>query len=1395
MSLLEENYSGSESEWDDDMEEVVPKPKPRAAPRKKRASPASALSSTEATPAPATEASPNPRESSIESETNGDSTPRVNGQRGTALEQYQRLSQLEHILKRPDTYIGSVEPTDVEMWTYDSATEKMVQKSVKIVPGLYKIFDEILVNAADNKIRDPLMKQLKVNIDVELNTITVRNDGRGIPVEIHEKEQMYIPEMIFGNLLTSSNYDDDEKKVTGGRNGYGAKLCNIFSTEFTVETADLSNGKVYQQVWTNNMSKCNPPKIKKMTAKREYTQITFKPDLAKFGMERLDDDIVLVMKRRVFDLCGTVRDCLVFLNDTKLPIKLFKQYVDMYVQALRQLDDLDDPKLLVVVHENFGDRWEVAFAVSDGLFQQVLFVNSIATTSGGTHVKMLTDSIVKQLTESILAKRGKKKALMVKPQEVKNNMFLFVNCLVENPAFTSQTKEQMTTKPAKFGSKPVITEDFIKKLIAKTLITDKLHSLSQANEDKALARQDGSRRLRVKLAKLHDANKAGTKDGHKCTLILTEGDSALAQAVVGLKVVGNEYYGCFPLRGKMLNVRDALADQILKNAEINEIKKIIGLQHKKHYTPELLKLLRYGHILIMTDQDHDGLHIKGLLINFFELSFPGLLQCPGFLQGFITPIVKVTILGRHKKVIPFYNMPDFERWRELEEAQANRWTHKYYKGLGTSLATEITEYFQQLLRHLKRFHALQDDDKQYIDLAFNKKKADDRKDWLGAYIPGTQLDPEIEEIPIADFINKELILFLMADNIRSLPCVLDGLKPAQRKVIYGLQKRAGNREGKVNDLAGYISSNTAYHHGDQSLVMTIVSMAQDFVGANNINLLEPRGNFGSRFMGGKDASAARYIHTCLSEITKLVYNPLDNSLYKYVQEDELTVEPQWYLPVVPMVLVNGLEGIGTGWSTSIPPFNPKDIVDNLRRMMDGDDLVEMAPWFRGFTGRIERESDGRYKMYGIIEQVDNQTIQILEIPARMWIQNYKEFLEGNINDRENPLGWIKDVQIVHTNSTDVGFKVTMTQAEVDKLLEVGLYNRFKLISNISTLNMTAFDADGRIKRYALPLEILKDYYYVRLEFYQKRKDAMTTNLQNQLTRLSEQARFIKLIIDSKIKVSNRKRKELFETLEEHKFIKFDRHGSPVAGEAPVAEDVAEADPEELEEEAEMVEGEHVPETRYTHYDYLLGMLIWSLTWEKYQRLLQQQGSKQAELEILLGKTAKDLWKEDLETFLSAWDELLESDVKKRDQINGKRGNSGQSRGGRRRRNDDDDDEDYGAPKKKRPAKKATAAKVKKEPSPKESAVKKETTPKVEVKKESGQADVLSFFSKEDDKPTPAPARGGNRRAKQQKPPVVTPPLSKSRFDASDSDEDFIMGDAILGGRKDALMASDSEFSL
>lgn len=1024
-----------------------------------------------------------------------DDTVRPKPPKGTNSEQYQSLSHLEHIIKRPDTYIGSVERTTEKMWVYNSTTEQMENREVSFVPGLYKIFDEILVNAADNKQRDKNMSEIRVTIDRVANVISVQNDGRGIPIEIHEKEKIYIPQMIFGKLLSSSNYNDEEQKVVGGRNGFGAKLCNVFSTKFTLETVDSKQKKKYVQTWTDNMSKAGDHHI---TASKhdDYTKVTFYPDLSKFSMDELDDDFEALVKRRTYDMAGTNKDLKVFLNGERVKVRGFKKYMEMYTKAIATENNAGEGDNLAkeaqtILTDNPHERWEIGFAVSDGAFQQVSFVNSIATTSGGSHVNYIADQIVTKLTEVV--KKRNKGGVALKPAQIKNHIFLFVNSQIVNPAFTSQTKEQLTTKPSQFGSKPVVSDKFLNAL-AKTEAIENILHFAQRKADQVLKKSDGNRRTRMSHSKLTDANKAGTKAGYECTLILTEGDSASLLALAGRAVVDPDRIGVFPLRGKLLNVRDASVDQISKNQEIQNIKKFMGLQHKKDYSNDI-STLRYGHLMIMTDQDHDGSHIKGLLINFLECAFPSLLRIPHFLKVFITPIVKVWKGDPKspKNLQSFFTMPEYDAWK-LQPGNQRGWDHKYFKGLGTSNTSDAETYFRDLDRHLKEFRSIEQHEPALIDLAFSKKKADARKEWLRQFQPGTFLDMRIPEISYDDFINKELILFSMADNQRSIPSVVDGLKPGQRKVLYTCFRRNLKKDQKVFELAGSVSTLTAYAYGDSSMQQTIVGLAQNFVGSNNVNCLEPSGNFGSRLQGGADAASARYIYTRLTPFARKVFNTKDEPLLTYNQDDGKNIEPETYVPVVPMILINGADGIGTGWSSSIPNYNPVDIVENLKRRMNGtskDDMLPMNPWFRDWTGEVEDMGGDRFKFSGTIRQTGPLEIEITELPIRVWTQDFKDKLEEIIKAEKTP-SFIKDYTEYNT-PTNVHFIIKMEDKHMKVALEKGLEETFKLSRSMATSNLVAFDAMGRINKYATVLDIMEEFYLIRLKFYELRKVRITAS--------------------------------------------------------------------------------------------------------------------------------------------------------------------------------------------------------------------------------------------------------------------------------------------------------------
>ncbi|KAL9015708.1 MAG: hypothetical protein Q9185_006903 [Variospora sp. 1 TL-2023] len=1149
-----------------------------------------------------------------------------------STETYQKLTQLEHIIKRPDTYIGSAERTERQMWVYNTQKESMEMREISYVPGLYKIFDEILVNAADNKQRDKNMNRIKVTVNREKGEISVWNNGRGIPVEIHDKEKIYVPEMIFGHLLTSSNYDDDAEKVTGGRNGYGAKLCNIFSTSFTLDTADSKTKRKYRQTWTDNMSHMGKASI---TANKsdDYTQVTFMPDFKYFKMDGMDDDFEALVKRRVYDLAGTVKDVRVELNGEKIKINNFKKYMEMYTKAIKvergaeAANDTSD-----IITETPDARWELGFAVSDGSFQQVSFVNSIATTSGGTHVNYIADQVATKLMEIVKKKLKNAGGAVLKPNQIRNHIFLFVNCQIVNPAFTSQTKEQLTSKHTQFGSKCVVSDEFMKK-IAKTEVVNNILHFAQQKADQILKKSDGGRRSRMDNPKLTDANLAGTKDGYKCTLILTEGDSAKALAIAGRSVVSPDLFGVFPLRGKLLNVRDATVDQISKNAEIQNIKNFLGLKHKTEYTD--CRSLRYGHLMIMTDQDHDGSHIKGLLINFLQVQFPSLLRIPEFLVEFITPIVKV-YKGNPKypsKSQTFFTMPEYENFKEVHKNERG-WEHKYYKGLGTSTTEDAQVYFRDLDRHLKEFHVMQANESKLIELAFSKKMADERKEWLRQFKPGTFLDHSSNQITYTDFVNKELILFSMADNMRSIPSVVDGLKPGQRKVLFTCFKRNLKKDTKVVELAGSVSGLTAYQHGESSLQSTIVGLAQTFVGSNNINCLEPSGNFGSRLEGGSDTASPRYIYTRLSPFARRIFHVADEPLLTYNTDDEKMIEPEMYVPVVPLVLINGADGIGTGWSSTIPNYNPEDIVENLKLMMAHEPLKTMTPWFRDFKGAVTPMGQDRYKFSGIVRQTGDNEVEITELPIRVWTQDFKNRIVEIIKAEKVP-SFIKDYDDYNTHD-DVHFVIRMEEKHMQAALNEGLEEKFKLSKSVATSNLVAFDPEGRITKYASVEDILKEFYGVRIKFYEKRKQHLLAEMTRDLEKMTNQARFIQMIIDGQLVISRKKKQDLVKELKAKNFKPIAKAVDAIKqGElAPIADD----DDEESEEGIQ---------TGASYYDYLLGMPLWSLTQERVERLRKQMGDQELEVDALLKKSKEDLWKADLDDFINEWRFQLDDEAKRR----------------------------------------------------------------------------------------------------------------------------------------------------
>ena len=1126
--------------------------------------------------------------------------------------EYKKYEHHDHVLNVPDTYVGSVENQEEEVYICSTVNEivngesvekiKIIKKKINYNPGLYKLYDEILVNAIDHITRlkmqniskskqNPLhlVSQIKVEIDESSGEISVWNDGDGIDVVMLEEYDMYPPELIFGNLLSGTNYNKDENDTIGGKNGYGAKLANIFSVKFHIETVDPHRQLKFSQTYTNNMKNKTKPKITSFKSK-PYTKITFLPDYKRFGLDNLSPDMIQLFKKRVYDISAwTDKKIGVFYNKEKISTKTFSKYVDLYIPT-------DQKRVQFPIH----DRWDIIVTHNnDDTFEDISFVNGIHTLRGGKHV----DYIVDQIKDGIVEYFKKKHKMNIKHNIVKTQLKIFMKSVITKPSFDSQTKETLTTQRKNFGTTYTVDSKMVDKLM-KTELHEKIMHQAEYKQSKDLQKTDGKKKDNLRgIPKLSDANKAGTMHSKRCTLILTEGDSAKTMAIAGLSEVGRDYYGVFPLRGKLLNVKDVDFEKILKNEEINNIKKILGLRNNQEYTDSPKWELRYGKVMIMTDQDLDGSHIKGLIINLFHSHWPSLLKM-NFICSMVTPIIKAT----HKKtVLSFYSLVDYEKWKESTDTK--NFTIKYYKGLGTSTTKEAKEYFKNLKD--TKYSWMNETSDNIIDLVFNKKRADDRKDWLSDYNKEDSVDFTQKEISLDTFFHKDFKHFSVYDNERSIPSLCDGLKPSQRKILFSCFKRKLTKEIKVAQLAGYVSEHSCYHHGEASLMGAIIGLAQNFVGSNNINLLVPNGQFGSRIMGGKDSASPRYIYTYLNQITNKLFNTNDNSTYTYIDDDGYQIEPEYYIPIIPLVLVNGIRGIGTGYSSHIPAHNPKDIVKCIQCCLNNEPMPAIKPYYKDFKGTIEKIEDStNYVSVGIydIPKKKGNKIIIKELPIGTWTQNYKLYLDTKMIDKsvKGPKAKQQFIRsyVDHSTESDVYFEITCIPAFYNKHIssdftvidEQKLLQDLKLTSNSETNynNMHLFNANHIIQKYNNVHDIILDYVKIRKNCYGVRKEHMLNKLSLECNILQNKVRFIRAIIDNSLDIKNKPIDVISSKLEE---LKYDKKKNS------------------KEEET---------------YDYLTHMPIYSLTKEKVDELEKSLSTKENDRSILESKSTEDLWKEDLE---------------------------------------------------------------------------------------------------------------------------------------------------------------------
>lgn len=876
---------------------------------------------------------------------------------------YDKLSQREHILLRPGMYIGSTAREETEEWVYNREAKQVEKRSLTLPEAVKRCFYEAISNASDAVIRsrergfDP--KEIAVTMDD--HTVTITNYGCPIPVVKHEKENKYVPEMIFSDFLSSSNYNPKKVRSGIGLNGLGIKLVSVFSKAFVVDLDDHVNHLSYTQTFRENLQHIDPPVVKPYKGTSSRVTVRYTLDFAYFGLDGYTEDDKDLFARFAMDYSLSCAVATRF-NDLSFPVQTLASMATLYFgEPALEHAVMYQGKTEVTVQgtDSHGRKspakthrmaTPVEFCLMDTPFegQVIAFVNGMMVCAG-VHVDALYKAVAERVLPAINQDLNGKPMLSVK--DLKQHTSLLMVCTLPDPAFKSQVKSQLASPEPSFTLPAALFAP-----LKKWELMDRLKNILEQKETTQLAKTDGKKKRHISVPGYTTCNWAGGPKSSQCILCLTEGNSAETYGVKGRARVdgGIDKLGLYRLRGKLLNVMNAKLADVANNREVQGLKEVIGLREGVDYADdENYKRLRYGKLRIMTDADKDGTHIACLVINYFHFFYPSLVA-RGYLEILLTPIIRVWkgTDDRHKAKhrATFYTSGEFLVWK-TKTPDWRQWKVKYYKGLATSVDKDIDEDYKAL-------HTMQvctdADTPDRLRMAFNDQLAHQRKAWMQKWTPDLEV-PALPSVSVTTYIDRALIHYSVVSVQRNIPDFRDGLKEGQRKVIASVLKkwpRGAGSEIKVAQLASYTSENFNYHYGEAALQETITAMTQDFVGANNLRFFEQHGQFGTRIKGGKDAGSPRYIYVRPERWLQEVFRDEDDALLTYIEDEGSVQEPEFYLPIFPMWAVNGALGIATGYSTFIPNHNPVDVCAWLEARLRGTALPTLKPWYRGFKGKL-----------------------------------------------------------------------------------------------------------------------------------------------------------------------------------------------------------------------------------------------------------------------------------------------------------------------------------------------------------------------------------------------------------------------------------------------------------
>jgi len=1081
--------------------------------------------------------------------------------------------------------------------------------------------------------------------------------------------------------MTGGNFSTEAAHFQGGRNGIGMKATSILSSWFKMEVGDPVSKKHFCQEWTNGLAATTGPAVKAFRAKLGYVEVSFKPDMVYFKQAQcgFTDEFAAVVRSRVWELTAVADPRIgIWLDGERLPVRNLNQFVSLFTPRSSR------PIRALHTDEDKRPRWDLSLVpVQPGMNPGVMaFVNGIRCCEG-KHVNFVFSRIADILQPAVAAKT-KQPDIEVSDAQVRKNMFVVLSMWVNGPRFKSQNKDNLDTPVKDWGFKWIPDEDFKKRVVSAfaDIVSTKISLDSQEDAVKESAKATGGRRS-VNLPKYEPAGNAG-EPNTEASLILTEGDSAKGLAMAGRAQAGSALIGVYPLKGVPLNCRGMDIKSIVGNEVLSNVAKILGLEYGRVFENAAdLKRLNYKYVVLLADQDFDGGHIVGLVINWLQYCWPSLLALrPDFIRRFATPLIIANRSGSGKAEpvqFKFLSIPSFKRWLLEDPSHKTLFNFSYYKGLGGHSNKQGREYFKAYKEYTVTIDYDKERDSETLENFFNDKRANIRKQLISAYNEDTALDYSLESVTATDFLMAETLGFCHDNVPRGIPG-LDGCKRTQRKLLWACRELLPpGKVSKLTDLAMKCGEKSKYHHGEVSLYGTMVSMAQSHPGSNNVNLFVCESQMGDRHNNRGTFTAPRYLSTGPEHFLSCLVRKEDDPILVYrVEDGKHVVEPTHFYPVVPLDLINGAIGVTSGWSTKIPPFNPVEVISAFKGCVTDTPGWECAanaclPWFDGLTGPV-LDTGKHWLSLGLysVERVSETIIKIvlLDLPYGTWTHEFQEkTLSKHLIRREGTVtsGFIARV-VSDTTDTRIQYTLVCEAVALEKLLggrletmrgdpfpvdSRGFMNsadetvlrqastfyatvphRYPKLEDLLSLsvtihktNMYRLDKDSHPEHFPDMASIVRMYSFHRLKAYADRLEFQTEDLRRQLRKAQNKLNYVTEVVDGTF------RPNMYEEVVDM-CVELSKRGY-LSDEDPGIRKVSVKTISDLPMDVIVVE------VKVPTYHYLIDMGDGSKTRGGRHRLESEIAKVQAELEGLAGAYPAQMWLRELDELQAAYVAFME----------------------------------------------------------------------------------------------------------------------------------------------------------